>query len=159
MICVKMMLDRGAAFTHVPYRGGVDIVAALLAGDAAIGVADFLSPAPHIKSGRLRVIGVTGPKRVSLYPDAPTLAESGVSGFEPFNWLGVFAPASTPTAILRKINTDINTVLADSEIIRRMQNELIVEPSSLSVDEFAQIVRNDLQTWTTVVKRTGIAPE
>ena len=159
MINAKIMLYRGAAFTHVPYRGGAEIVAALLAGDAEIGVADFLSPAPHIKSGKLRVIGVTGPKRVSFYPDAPTLAEAGVSGFEAYNWLGVFAPASTPASVVRKINADINTVLADPEVSRRMVNELVVEPASLSDVEFAQVVRNDLQSWTTVIKQTGIKPE
>ena len=155
----KMRVDNGAPMMHVPYKGGSDIIKALLSSEADVAVADLLSPDAHFKSGKLRVIGVTGPMRLASMPQVQTLQEAGVSGFEGYNWLGLFAPARTPDAIVRKISDDINSVQSDPMLTRRFTEEMYVNPSSTTPEQFAQIVDRDLQTWTAVIRRVGVSLE
>ncbi|HVR51739.1 MAG TPA: tripartite tricarboxylate transporter substrate binding protein [Pseudorhodoferax sp.] len=152
----KMRVDNGAPMTHVPYKGGSDIIKALLSGEADVAVADLLSPDAHFKSGRLRVIGVTGPVRLPNMPNVQTLQEAGVTGFDGYNWLGLFAPARTPDAIVRRISEDINAVQADPALTRRFMEEMFVNPSATTPEQFAQIVDRDLATWTSVIQRVGV---
>lgn len=155
----KMRVDNGAPMTHVPYKGGADIIKALLSGEADVAVADLLSPDAHFKSGKLRVIGVTGPVRLPNMPQVQTLQEAGVTGFDGYNWLGLFAPARTPDAVVRKISEDINAVQADPALTRRFMEEMYVNPSATTPEQFAQIVDRDLQTWTGVIRRVGVSLE
>lgn len=156
LIKAKIEQDKKVSMTHVPYKGGADIVRALLAGEADVAVADFLSPNAHFQSGKFRVIAVTGPRRVADLPDVPTLAEAGVAGFEGYNWLGLFAPAGTPAAVLRKVATDIAAVQDDPMLQARFRKEMFVEPTSTSVEEFQNIYARDAQTWAAVIRSTRI---
>jgi tripartite-type tricarboxylate transporter receptor subunit TctC len=155
----KMRVDNGAPMMHVPYKGGADIIKALLSGEADVAVADLLSPDAHFKSGRLRVIGVTGPVRLPNMPNVQTLQEAGVSGFDGYNWLGLFAPARTPDAVVRKISEEINSVQSDPALARRFMEEMYVSPSATTPEQFTQILERDLQTWTSVIQRVGVALE
>jgi tripartite-type tricarboxylate transporter receptor subunit TctC len=159
LIQEKMRVDNGAPMTHVPYRGGADIVKALLSGEADVAVADWLSPNPHIKSGKLRVIGVTGPQRAPNLPQVQTLAEAGVTGFEGYNWFGLLAPAGTPDAIVRKIANDVREIQQAQELRRRFVEEMFVEPTGTTPEEFSQILAKDLRTWTSVIQRVGVTLE
>jgi tripartite-type tricarboxylate transporter receptor subunit TctC len=159
LILEKMRVDNDAPMTHVPYRGGADIVKALLSGEADVAVADWLSPNPHFRSGKLRVIGVTGPSRVANLPQVQTLAEAGVTGFEGYNWFGLLAPAGTPDAIVRKIADDVREIQQATELRRRFVEEMYVEPTGTTPEEFTQVLDQDLRTWTSVIQRVGVTLE
>ncbi len=156
IVAEKIKLDLGISFTHVPYRGSPELVRAVVGNEADLGLVDLQSALPYAKSGRLKILAVTGPKRVSILPDAPTLGESGVKGFEPYNWVGFFAPRGTPSQIIQKISDDINKVQSDPELVSRMINQLGVEPTHTTPDEFRKIFERDLETWSTVIKAVGI---
>lgn len=156
IILSKIEQDKQVRFTHIPYKGGADIIKAVLSDESDVAVADFSAPQPHIKSGKFRMIAVTGPKRLESLPEVPTLAESGIKGFEGYNWFGLFAPKETPAGVMRKIATDIANIVADPQLQTRFRTELLVEPKATTPDEFAKIYANDEATWTSVIKATKI---
>ncbi|MDB5913479.1 MAG: hypothetical protein JWP22_2154, partial [Ramlibacter sp.] len=155
IIKAKMEQDKKITMTHVPYKGGAEIVKALLGGEADVAVADFLSPSAHFQSGKLKVIAVTGPKRAPNLPDVPTLQEVGISGFDGYNWLGLFAPRGTPEAVIRKIATDIAAVQADPALVARFK-EMFIEPTATGPEEFRKIYARDAATWASVISATKI---
>jgi len=155
----KIQLDKGVKMVHVPYKGGAEINKAVLAGEADIGVADLLSPDAFFKAGKLRVIAVTGPQRLARMPDVQTLAEAGVKGFEGYNWVGLFAPANTPPAIVRRISDEINAIQADPALNKRFRDDMFVEPSETTPQDFARIYERDMATWTQVIKETRVTLE
>ena len=155
----KIQLDKGVKMVHVPYKGGAEINKAVLAGEADIGVADLLSPDAFFKAGKLRVIAVTGPQRLARMPDVQTLAEAGAKGFEGYNWVGLFAPANTPPAIVRRISDEINAIQADPALNRRFREDMFVEPSETTPQDFARIYERDMATWTQVIKETRVTLE
>lgn len=157
IIKAKMEQDKGITMTHVPYKGGAEIVKSLVSGEADVAVADFLSPNAFFQSGKLRVIAVTGPKRFGALPNVPTLAENGVSGFEGYNWLGLFAPAGTPPTVQRKIADDIAAAQADPTLQARFQKEMFVEPTATGPEQFRKIYAQDEATWTLVIRSTNIS--
>jgi hypothetical protein len=114
-----------------------------------------LPPAmPYVKSGRLRVIAVTSATRSLLLPDAPTVAETGLPGYEVNSWYGVFAPPSTPKDVIARINGDIVNLLGAAEVRERLA-ALGAEPQPLAPDAFARFVREDISKWAKVVKESG----
>ena len=116
---------------------------------------DLLPPAmPYAKSGRLRVIGVTSLKRSPLLPEAPTIAESGLPGYEVNSWYGVFAPLAIPKELVAKINADVVALLGGADIKERLAS-LGAEPQPMKPDEFGQFVREDIAKWAKVVKESG----
>lgn len=157
IIAAKMMQDKNVKMTHVPYKGGAEIVKALLSGESDVAVADFLSPNPHIQSGKFTVIAVTGPKRAAHLPNVPTLAEAGVTGFEGYNWTGLFAPTKTPMAVQKKIAADIAAVQADPQLQARFIKEFFVEPTAAGPEEFRKIYGRDSASWASVVFTTKIS--
>lgn len=159
IIQAKIERDKDIKMTHVPYKGGAEMVKALIAGEADVAVADFLSPNAYFQNGKLRVLAVTGPKRAPNLPDVPTLAEAGVTGFEGYNWLGIFAPTGTPSPIIQKIAQDLASVQSDPELRTRFVKEMFVEPTSLSPEEFAKVYERDAATWKSVITATKISIE
>jgi tripartite-type tricarboxylate transporter receptor subunit TctC len=159
IIVAKMQLDKGVQMAHIPYRGGADIVRAMISGEADVGVADFLSPDAYFKNGKLRILAVTGPKRVANLPDVPTLEEAGVKGFDSYNWLGLFAPAGTPPEIIQKISDDVAAVQADPVLIARFRDEMFVDPTATGTEAFRKIYERDAKTWASVIKETGVKAE
>jgi tripartite-type tricarboxylate transporter receptor subunit TctC len=145
----------GIKMTHVPYKGGAPAVQDVLAGQIQMLVTALPTVDAHLKSGKLRVLAVTSAKRMESLPHAPTLAEAGLPGFEVLSWYGVFVPASTPSALVDRLNGELRKVLADKEVLDRFL-ALGVEPVGGTPQDFATTIRNDTVRWAGVVKEAGI---
>ncbi len=139
---------------HVPYKGGAPLITALLAGEVQSSMDVFATANPHIQTGKFRVLGVAAPKRFSLMPDVPTLAEQGhaVSGGTFFALLG---PARMPKSIVDFLNEEVNKALRDPEVRARLQ-ALGVEPVGGPPDVLAKAVADELAVWTRLVKTQGL---
>lgn len=159
LIVEKFRVDKGIQMTHVPYKGAAEIIRGMLAGDVDAGVADLLSPNAFVRSGQLRIIGVTGPARLASMPDIGTLGEAGIRGFDNYNWFGLFAPAGTPTQIVDKIAADIRQVQSDSALTKRLIDDMFVTPTSMPPDEFRTVFQNEIANWASVVTATGVMLE
>lgn len=143
---------------HVPYKGTGPMLTDLLAGQTQITYNGVLPLVPHAKNGKLRVIGVGSTKRLPIFPDAPTIAEQGYPGFETSQWYGILAPAGTPPAIISKLNADINKVLNDPEIQKRLADDGALAGSG-TPDDFGKYIDAEEKRWGPVVKKAGIKPD
>lgn len=144
----------GIKMTHIPYRGASPAFADLLPGrvDCYFGSGSLLS---YARSGQVRVLATTGPKRDAAAPDVPTIAESGVPGFDVTAWQALFVPAKTPAAIIRKISADTNTALADAEIKDKLAKTGYVAEGS-SPDALGKLLKSEIAKWSSVIKSVGI---
>ena len=143
---------------HVPYKGTGQAVTDLLAGQIDLLFAPAQAVLPHVKAGKLKALATTGARRPETIPDLPTVAESGLPGYEAVGWFGLLAPAATPKATVDKLSLDANRVLADSETKKRMQ-ALGADPSGNTPDEFARFIRGDQAKWAKLMREQGIKPE
>lgn len=145
----------GIKVTHVPYKGMSLGVAALLTGEVHFSFVSVISAAPHMKSGRLRVLAVTSAERVRTMPDLPTVAEAGVPGYEATTWVGVVVPAKTPRPIVLKLNQEIVRILKIPEV-----NEQIARTGAdvlaSTPEKFAAIIRGDLKRYSELIKAIGV---
>ena len=148
----KMMT--GVDMVHVPYKGAGPAVADVLAGRVQLTFDSIPVWIPHIKSGKVRALGVTSLQRSATVPDLPTISESGLKGFDVSNWLGVFAPANTSRDIVNRLNGELKKVMADPEI-RRQLVEQGVEAMYTTPEGLAELVRKDIEKWTRLVKQSG----
>jgi tripartite-type tricarboxylate transporter receptor subunit TctC len=130
----------------------------LLAGQIDLMFAPAPTVMPHAEAGKLRVIAVTSARRSATLPQVPTVAESGLPGYDAIGWFGLLAPAATPTAIVERLSQDVNTVLAKADVKQRMLL-LGVEPSGNTPEQFARFIRDDLAKWAKLMRERGIAPE
>ena len=143
---------------HVPYKGGGPALVALVAGEVPVTFGTAASVSPHTKSGRLRGLAVTSGKRSAVLPDLPTIAEAGLPGYEMLNWLGLFAPAGTPRAIVDRLASEATRIVRQPDIVSRFHAQAS-EPSPLATDEFAAFVRKEVEKWGKVVAATGMTAE
>ena len=143
---------------HIPYKGSGPGVTDLLAGHVPVMMPNMLSAQPHIKSGRLRALGVTGTKRAPGADDIPTIAEAGVPGYEAVQWYGVLAPVATPRDIIIKLHTGIVRALQNPEVRQRLLNDG-AEPVGSSPEQFAAYIRSETEKWAKVIKAADIKPE
>jgi tripartite-type tricarboxylate transporter receptor subunit TctC len=148
----------GLKMLHVPYKGSGPGVTDLIAGHVPAMMPNMLSAQPHIKSGRLRALGVTGSKRAPGADDIPTIAEAGVPGYEAVQWYGVLAPAGTPRDIISKLHTGVVRALQNPEVRQRLLNDG-AEPIGSSPDEFAAYLRSETAKWAKVTQAAGIKPD
>ena len=146
----------GIQMTHIPYKGTGPALTDLLAGQIQLMFND--TAAPHIKSGKLRALAVTGTRRWAELPEVPTLAELGVAGYETYNWFGILAPAGTPADVIAMLNRELVAVMKDPAMQAWMQSRG-AEAASGSVEEFSAYIRRDLAKWSRVVKETGVTAE
>jgi tripartite-type tricarboxylate transporter receptor subunit TctC len=147
----------GVYMVHIPYRGAAPAQTALLSGDVQLMFDNLGSAAARIREGRIKAIGVTTLRRASAYPDLPTVAESGVSGFKDFDistWFGIFAPAGTPPAIVDKLNKEFTAALRSPAVRERML-KLAAEPAPTTPTQFGDLVRRENRRYESVVKRSG----
>jgi len=144
----------GVDMVHVPFKGAGPAVVEVLAGRIALTFDAIPVWFPHIKSGKVRALGVTSLKRSATLPDVPTVAESGLPGFDVANWLAVFAPARTPKPVIDRIHAELGVAMADAEI-RRPLVEQGVEPMHTTPAELAAIMRRDTDKWAKIVKASG----
>ena len=152
----KMMA--GIDLVGVQYKGSGPAITDLAGGQVQAIMTGILALTPHIKSGRLRALAVTSPKRNVVLPDLPTIAESGVPGFDIRVWFGVFLPAGAPKPIVALLNQRIAKLAALPEVRQRFVNEG-ADPAPNSPEELAALVRSDLARWTKVVKVAGVGRE
>ena len=142
-------------WTHVPYKGGGPLATDGVAGHVPFTMATYALWAQHLASGKLRPLAVTSPKRMSQLPDVPTLAESGVPGFEAQAWWGILAPAGTPQPIVARMNAELAKVLKIPAVQERMVQMGVVVTSS-SPDDFGKFVANEVGKWGKVVRDNKI---
>lgn len=145
----------GTTLLHVAYKGGGPALADLLAGHISMVFATPLESVPHIKSGRLRPLAVTSPKRSPAMPELPSVAETGVTGYEVTNWYGVLAPVATSKAVIDKLNRGIVEVLRLPEMIERFKGDG-VELVGSTPAEFQKHIHAEIAKWERVVKMAGI---
>ena len=149
----------GVDLLHVPYKGTGQAVTDLLAGHVNLMFAPAQTVMPYVREGRLKALALTGTKRSETLPDLPTVAESGLPGYEAVGWFGLLAPAATPRAIVAKASADVNRVLAEREVREKMLG-LGAEPSGDTPEEFARFIRGDQAKWSKLMKEAGItAPQ
>jgi tripartite-type tricarboxylate transporter receptor subunit TctC len=140
--------------THVPYKGGAPATTATVAGEVA-AMFSGTSSAPQIKAGRLHALAVTGPERSKLFPDLPAIAEF-YPGYEVTIWLGLFSTAGTPEAVLAQLHSEVNKVLAEAEVRRKLNAAGGLEPYITTPAEYAELIRRDYEKYGKIVKEVGI---
>jgi tripartite-type tricarboxylate transporter receptor subunit TctC len=148
----------GIKLTHVPYKGVQQSVPELLSGQVAVLFDNMVTVQPHIKSGRLKALGISTSRRSPLMPEVPTIAEAGVPGFETLTWFGILAPAGTPAAIVQRLNAEINKALTDAEVLDRFA-QLGFEPTGGTPAQFAAMMRADTLQWVKVVHDANVKAE
>jgi len=148
----------GVDLLHVPYKGTGQALTDLLAGHVNLMFAPAQTVMPYVQAGKLKALAVTGARRSETLPDLPTVAESGLPGYEAVGWFGLLAPAATPKATVAKLSADTNRVLASSEVREKMLG-LGAEPAGNSPEEFARFIRGDQAKWSRLMKEAGITPE
>lgn len=141
----------GLDMPHVPYKGTAAVVNDLLGDRIKVAFTDIASPIPHIRVGKLVAMGATGSGRGPALPDLPTLSEQGYK-FDADGWYGVFAPAGTPPAIVRRVNAEINKILATDEMKQRFAAQNMLAPSNKTADQFAAQVKSDIELWQSLAK-------
>ena len=148
----------GANLLHIPYRGGAPAAVDLLGGQIDLAFATFSTVGEHIRSGRVKAIGVTSKERSALFPDVPTIAESGVPGYVADIWYATFVPAGTPDDVIETLNAEINASLQDEALRERFDVlGLITQPGTPR--ELSDYVLQEEERWTKVVESAGIRRE
>ena len=145
----------GTKLVHVPYKGGGPAAVALLSGEIALIFGEPASLVGYIKAGRVRPIAVTSAKRSLSFPELPTVSESGVPGYEVTSWNGMLAPAGTPPEIVRRLNTELNRIISEPEMNKRMLAngyEAVGGPP----EKFGEWIRSETAKWAPVVKKAGV---
>jgi tripartite-type tricarboxylate transporter receptor subunit TctC len=145
----------GVDLLHVPYKGTGQAVTDLLAGHVNLMFAPAQTVMPYVQAGRLKALAVTSAKRSETLPDLPTVAESGLPGYEAVGWFGLLAPAATPRAVVEKISADAKRVLSDREVRDRIL-ALGSEVGGNTPAEFARFIRDDQAKWSKLMKDAGI---
>ena len=148
----------GVKMHHVPYKGSSAAHPDLLAGRTAMIFDTITAVQGHVKSGTLRGIAVTTAKRSSAMPDLPTIAESGLPGYDASTWGGILAPAGTPKDVVAKLNSSINAALKMDDVRSRLMGAGI-EIQGGTPEQFAAVIRNEIDKWGRVTKAAGIQPE
>ena len=153
-----MALNSGTQFQHIPYKGGAPAAAALAAGDIPLGVLASSSVAPHVKSGRVRVLAVSMAKRSTLNPEWPTLQQEGVKEIDASNWTALFAPKATPQPIIDKLNAEVVKILNMPDVKERFAGGGVVTiPSSAA--ELDARVKQEAERFRAIVQKANIRPD
>jgi len=141
--------------THVPYKGTGAVFGDLIAGQVQVLFGDIVATSPHVKSGRLRALGITSPKRSANLPEFPTIAETGVPGYDAVGWFGVFAPAGTPRPVVDALQQAIAKYVNQPDVRARL-SALGADVVANTPEQFGAIQRADLERWAKVVKAAGV---
>jgi tripartite-type tricarboxylate transporter receptor subunit TctC len=151
-------LKAGVDIQHVPYKGTAPALADLLGGQIALVITGLPPVLPHAKAGRLRILGVASAQRLKQFPDIPTIAESGVPGYEATQWYGVLAPVATPKELVARLNQDIVVSLRDPAVAEKLAAEG-AEPVGDSPEQFGAFIRSEIDLWGKVIRATGAKAE
>ncbi|HET7669817.1 MAG TPA: tripartite tricarboxylate transporter substrate binding protein [Burkholderiales bacterium] len=148
-------LQAGIDIVIIQYKGGGPALTDTIAGQVHMNVGSVIQNLPHVRSGKLKALGIGGEKRVPAAPDVPTFAEAGLPGAEATNWWGIVAPAGTPSPILKKLEAEMAALLDSAETQKRFQAEG-AETLRMSAQEFSQHIAAETAKWTRVVKQANI---
>lgn len=152
--------ERAAGITlqHVPYRGGAQALTDVIGGQLPLVALNALEVQPHVKSGKLKVLAVLSPKRSVIFPEVPTIAESGFPGFEASVWYGLVAPAATPKPVVEKLHAEVQKALQTQEVRDRMTavgGEVLPGPAEM----FTQLIKSERQRYERLVREANIKPD
>lgn len=145
----------GIKLTHVPYKGGAPAATDLMAGHIDMMFEMGYAALPAIQAKKVHPLAVTSAQRLPLLPDVPTMAESGLPGFESYNWQGIIAPAGTPEAIIQKLNAAFNTIL-DKPEVRKAFDETGGQIAGGTPEDFAKFIQSETKKWATVIKKANV---
>jgi tripartite-type tricarboxylate transporter receptor subunit TctC len=148
----------GIRITHVPYKGVQLSIPDIISGQVSILFDNIMTAQPHIRSGKVKALAISSPQRSPLVPDIPTVAESGLPGFESVTWFGIFGPAGTPRAVVERMNAEVNKALKDPEILARF-TQLGFDPVGGTPAEFAAVVERDARKWSKVIRDANVKAE
>jgi tripartite-type tricarboxylate transporter receptor subunit TctC len=143
-----------AHILHIPYRGSAPALLAVMSGETQLAVVDITTAAGQIKSGRVKALGVLGKTRSAMAPELPSLNESGLPGYDASGWFGILAPASTPTAIVQRLNAEITAVLRSPDVRDRFASAWL-EPMPSTQEEMASLMKTETAKWAKVIKESG----
>jgi tripartite-type tricarboxylate transporter receptor subunit TctC len=155
---VDFALRAGVKWEYIPYKGGSQAIADVAGGQADVTLNGMLATYPLVKGGKLKLLAVSSARRMSAIPDVPTIAESGLPGFETGSWQGVIAPPGTPHEIVARLNAEIGRIFALSEMRERLGNQG-ADVRTNSPDEFAAFIRTEKDRWAKVVKEADVKIE
>nr|WP_238534438.1 tripartite tricarboxylate transporter substrate binding protein [Advenella kashmirensis] len=141
--------------THVPYRGGGPALLDTIGGHVQLSFPVLSAALPQVQGGKLRPLGVTGPKRSALMPDVPTIAEAGLPDYSFETWFMVFAPAGTPKPVIEKLNATLNATLNKPELKQRMTKEAF-DPAPSTTTQARELLTSDMKKWASLIKASGI---
>ena len=145
----------GIKMVHIPYKGAAPMIIDLVGGQIQLSLSPSLVAIPHIKGGKLRAIGLGDSKRSAFMPDLPTIAESGVPGYQATIWTGVLAPAKTPKPIIDRLNKEIARIVRSPELTERMV-QFGSDTVGSTPEEFEKFVAEEIKKWTTIAKKVGL---
>ena len=148
----------GFFMVGIPYRGGGPMMTDLLGGQIPMMFINQDAALPHVRAGKLRALAVTSLQRNPLYPDVPTIAESGLSGFQALSWSGLSAPKGTPQAVVEKLESEMQKIMTSAAIRQRMESVGFVVPEQ-GAKRYSEFVKAEIENWTKVIKLGGIKPE
>jgi tripartite-type tricarboxylate transporter receptor subunit TctC len=148
----------GVKLVHVPYKGGGPAMVDVMTGQVEVLFGTLIQALPHVRSGKLKALGVGSAKRSSILPEVPTISESGVTGYDGSIWWGVLGPAGMPPAVVTKLNTEIAAILRDPETAKRLTAEA-AEPVIDTPEAFGKIIATDIAKWSRIAKQSGIRAE
>ena len=140
---------------HIAYKGAAPAIADAIGGQVPVTLSNLPALLGPVQAGRLRALAVTGQKRAPQWPSVPTIAESGMPGYEVTSWYGACAPSGTPSQILQKLNADFGSVLRSAELQQRF-NELVIDAAPMTPEAFAAFIRDETKRWTKVVHDAAI---
>lgn len=146
----------GIELAHIPYKGGGPSIQAMLTGEVAYSLLSFASQKGYFQSGRLKAFAVTGAKRMADLPDVPTLIESGFPGMEVYGWIGIFAPAGTPEAVVARLNRDFIATIQDADVAKRLAAAGVDAVGSTPA-ELDRWVRSEYDKWSKFVKSSNVS--
>ena len=148
----------GIKLTHVPYKGTQLSIPDLMSGQVAMLFDNVMTAKPHVDGKRLKGIGISSLQRSALMPEVPTIAESGLPGFDSWNWFGVFGPAGTPRVVVERVNNEMNRILNDPAVRERFA-QLGFEITGGTPSQFAAVVQAEAQKWSKVIREANVKPE
>jgi tripartite-type tricarboxylate transporter receptor subunit TctC len=155
---MELFMDyTGIDLVHVPYKGGAGAAAiGLLSGEVQCGFQSLASVMTHVNAGKLKVLGVAAQKRVKALPDVPIMPEIGFESMKSGSWQGVYVPAGTPAPIVNKLFAVVTKVMADAEVVKRLNDNGVEVVTSKSPEEFAVFMKNENEKWAKVVQKVGV---
>lgn len=151
-------MTAGIDVVHIPYKGNAQAMTDLMSGQVGMFFGGVLAAQPHVKTGRVRALAVTGSKRSPTFPELPTVSEAGLAGFEVDSWYGILAPANTPRPIVDRLNKELLAIVRSDEFRQRLL-EQGAAPVGSTPEQFAGYIQRELAKWGKVIRAANVRPD